>query len=287
MWVNAALPMLTKGMYKHSYSSIPGKGLHDAVKYIKRRMENDPRHCKYCLQMDIKKFFNSVDIDILKDKLKNHIRDKKFLSIGLEILDCEKEYGLPLGFYTSHWFGNWLLQPLDHYIKEELGAKYYIRYMDDMVILGSNKKKLHEIQEKVQNFLEENFGLEIKKNWQVYRVAHKSSSGTKGRAIDFVGFKFYSNGKVTLRKKLFKRMMNKAKKLDKKGKFTLYDSYQMISYMGWMSWADAYQVYTKYIGKHYPITRMKDYVSQYFKKQQERATLYLQNKEECYEYPIS
>ena len=81
MWINAAHELFSKGMYKHIYSSIPGRGLHDAVKYIRRKIKDDPRHCKYFLKLDIRKFFNSVDVEIVKDKLAKYISDKKFLKI--------------------------------------------------------------------------------------------------------------------------------------------------------------------------------------------------------------
>ena len=63
----------------------------------------------------------------------------------LKIIIEEMRKGVPLGYFTSQWFGNFYLKALDHYIKEELHAEHYMRYMDDMVILGKSKKKLHKM----------------------------------------------------------------------------------------------------------------------------------------------
>ena len=73
-----------------------------------------------------------------------------------------------MGKSTNHqWFSNWYLQELDHFIKEELHAIYYVRYMDDMVIFGSNKKVLHRMRLRIDSYLRSNLGLRLKDNWQV------------------------------------------------------------------------------------------------------------------------
>lgn len=78
-----------------------------------------------------------------------------------EIIE-EMRKGVPLGYFTSQWFGNFYLKALDHYIKEELHAEHYMRYMDDMVILGKSKKKLHKIHAAIETYLNDNLDLEIK-----------------------------------------------------------------------------------------------------------------------------
>ncbi|MCB5607984.1 RNA-directed DNA polymerase, partial [[Ruminococcus] gnavus] len=78
----------------------------------------------------------------------------------------------PLGYFTSQWFGNFYLKALDHYIKEELRAEHYMRYMDDMVILGKSKKKLHKIHAAIETYLNDNLDLEIKGDWQVFRFEY-------------------------------------------------------------------------------------------------------------------
>lgn len=270
MVVNSLMPMFTKGMYDHTYSSIPGRGLHKAAKKIRAWIDKDTKNVKYCLKMDIRKFFNSIDHDVLEKKLRKYLRDERVLNIVLTIIDAT-DHGIPLGFYTSHWLANWLLQPLDHKIVEKWGATHYVRYMDDMVIFGSNKAELHLIKDKIERWLNKH-GLELKDNWQVFRFDHivknkkTKKKEHKGRALDFVGFVFYRD-KTYLRKGLMLRLTRKAKKVQKKGKFTIHDARQLMAWFGWVDWADAYKMYTKYVAPNIQIKKCKQYISQYDKLQ--------------------
>lgn len=108
-----------------SCGSVPNRGAHYGKKYIERWIQRDKKNCKYVLKMDIRHFFESVDHDVLKAWLKKKIRDERMLYI-LELIIDGSEVGLPLGFYTSQWLSNFMLQPLDHFIKEQLKAVHYI-----------------------------------------------------------------------------------------------------------------------------------------------------------------
>lgn len=264
MVVDTMMPILVKGMYKHTYSSIPGRGLHKCMKKLKAWIRKDPKNVKYCLKLDIKKFFNSIDHDILMEKMRKTIHDKKFLKIIEEIINAS-DNGIPLGFYTSHWFANWLLQPLDHYIKEVLKVKYYARYMDDMILFGSNKRKLRKVKEKIAEFLKK-LHLRLKENWQLFRFDYIKHGEHKGRPLDFVGFKFYRD-RITLRKSIMLRLTRKAKKIEKKGKFTIYDAHQLMAWLGWIDWTDTYNVYKKYVAPHINFRKCRKRISQYDKKQ--------------------
>lgn len=137
--VQALQEMFWKGMYQHSYASIPRRGAHKAKKVIEKWIDTDPKNVKYVLKMDIHHFFDSIPHDILKRMLTRKIHDERMLELLFKILDVT-EVGLPLGFYTSQWLSNWFLQGLDHFIKEQLHAVHYARYMDDMVIFGSTRR---------------------------------------------------------------------------------------------------------------------------------------------------
>ena len=116
----------------------------------------------------------------------------------LKIIIEEMRKGVPLGYFTSQWFGNFYLKALDHYIKEELHAEHYMRYMDDMVILGKSKKKLHKMHRAIETYLNDNLDLEIKGDWQVFRFEYpvmkdgkpvldeNRKQVTKGRMLDFM-----------------------------------------------------------------------------------------------------
>lgn len=264
MIVNTMTPMLTKGMYAHTYSSIPGRGLHKCRNKVEKWLK-DTKHTKYCLKLDIKKFFNSIDHDILLERLRWYIKDNKFYHI-LEKLIAGGDYtGLPLGFYTSHWLANWLLQPLDHYIKEALHIKYYVRYMDDIVLFANKKKILHKAFAEIKEYLSD-LKLMIKQDWQIFRLDYIKKGKHKGRALDFCGFKFYRD-RVQLRKTLLHRFLKKSMKIAKKKKCTIHDAHQLMSYMGYIQWADIYEFYMKYIAPNMPNNKCRKRISQYDNRQ--------------------
>lgn len=237
MVVNVLKPIILKGMYEHSCGSIPDRGAHKGKKTIEKWIKHDVRNVKYCLKMDIHKFFDSIPHEILIRKIKETIKDDKFNEVLIEIINVQPK-GIPLGFYTSQWIANWYLQDLDHYIKEQLHAKHYIRYMDDMVIFDSSKKTLHKIKDKTEEYLMENLGLELKGNWQVFRFDY----GNGGRDLDFMGFRFYRN-KTVLRHRIYLKASRKAKRISKKCIKTIYDCKQMLAYLGWIDCTNTYTAY--------------------------------------------
>ncbi len=292
MVVNILKPILLPKFYEHSYGSIPGRGSHKAKKTIKKWIKRDPSNVKYCLKMDIKKYFNNVNHDILKQMFRDLIHDEKFLSIIFKIIDViPGNKGIPLGFYTSQWIANMYLTGLDHFIKEVLKVKYYIRYMDDMVIFGSNKRTLHRIREAISKYLNIKLDLELKENWQVFRFDYidkrlklkseniidakecfdmmnnnKKKDPTKsrhlGRDLDFMGFRFFRDH-VILRKSIMLKSTRKAKRIYKKRKPTIYDCRQILSYLGWVKATNVYNMYLKYIKPYINFRRCKRYVSKY------------------------
>ena len=252
-------PIFEKPMYIYSCGSIPGRGSHYGKKAIEKWLKNDVKNTKYVLKLDIKHFYDSIDQKVLKNMLKEKIHDWRTLELLYEIIDgCEK--GLPLGNYTSQWFANFMLTPLDHYIKETLGAKYYVRYMDDIVIFGSNKKQLHKIFIKIKEYLRDKLHLRVKENWQVFRFEYKS----KGRPLDFMGFKFYRN-RTTLRRSIYFRILKKARLMKKR--VTIKGAYAMVSYMGYIKTTDTYMVYWDYIRPCVNIGKLKKFISKRAKKE--------------------
>lgn len=246
-------PLLTAPMYEYSCGSIPTRGAHYGKKRIEKWLREDVKNTKYVFKMDIKHFYESVDKEILKSMLRKKIRDWQALELIEKVIDsCEK--GLPLGNYTSQWFANFMLTPLDHYIKEQLHAKYYMRYMDDIVIFGGNKKELHKMKIAIENYLRGNLGLRVKENWQVFRFYYKG----KGRPLDFMGWQFYRE-KTILRKSIFIRITRKAKKVGKRT--TIQGAQGMISYMGYIKHTDCYGTYRDYIRPYVNIGKLKKFTA--------------------------
>ena len=209
MMMNVLKPIFMRGMYEHSYGSIPGRGSHagrsgrkgrrrkskqtrGGKEAIEKWIRKDRKGMKYCLKMDIRNYYNSVPRDLLKKRLSLLIHDREFLRIVFNVVDADgSDKGIPIGFYTSQWFANWYLTSLDHYIKESVGARYYIRYVDDMVIFGSNKRDLHLIRERVEAYLRDVLGLALKENWSVFLFDYVKRNGVRvGCPLDFMGFRF-------------------------------------------------------------------------------------------------
>ena len=261
--------MFWHGMYKHSYASLPKRGSHKAKKVIEKWIDTDPKNVKYVLKMDIHHFFDSIPHDILKAKLARKIHDDRMLDLLFKIIDVV-DVGIPLGFYTSQWLSNWFLQELDHYVKEQLHAVHYVRYMDDMVVFGSNKKVLHQMRIAISRYMAEYYGLELKGDWQVFRFSYLVKKNgeikEKGRPLDFMGFVFYRN-RTVLRESIMLKATRKARKIHKKPyqgrKPTVHDYRQMMSYLGWIDCTDTYNMYRKFIKPRVNFQRMKRYISRY------------------------
>lgn len=252
---NVLQPIFMRSMYVHSYGSIPGRGAHKAKKKIAAWIKKDKDGFKYILKLDVKKYFDSIPHGILKYKFAKLIHDERFLNLINEIIDVTDK-GIPIGFYTSQWIANWYLTDLDHYIKEELNAKYYVRYMDDMVIAGNDKNELRRIKKGIEMFLNKNLGLELKHNWQIFPL--------ESRDLDFMGFRFSTN-KITLRKSILAKARKKAHRINKRG-VTIYSARQMLSYVGWINATDVYNYYNKYIKPNVSFVQLRHYISRYDKK---------------------
>lgn len=170
-------PIFRNSFIVDTFSSIKGRGLHGALKRVKRAVKESGY--KYYIKLDIKKCYPSLDKGILKYKLSKKFKDKKLLNLLYIIIDsCEK--GVPIGNYTSQYFNNYYFNDLDHTLKEKLQVKYYFRYCDDMIILGDTKEYLRDLL-KIINKEVDCLNVELKPNYQIYQIEIKS--------IDFLGYK--------------------------------------------------------------------------------------------------
>ena len=246
-------PVFMKGMYKYSCGSIPKRGGHYGKRYLEKYIkEHNNNDIKYCCKFDIRHYYLTVNIPLLKEKFKAKIHDEKMLKIIFAILDSNIatnngklfDMGLPIGFYTSQWFANWFLEDFDHFIKEELKIKCYVRYVDDVILLSPNKKDLHKKLKRIKNFLK-NIKLDLKKNYQVFKFDYGNN---KGRPLDFMGFKFYRT-RTTLRKSILHNAVRKARKIQKKITPTHYDASQMLSYLGWFKSTKTFEFFERTVAQ--------------------------------------
>ncbi|MCK9576460.1 MAG: RNA-directed DNA polymerase [Clostridia bacterium] len=240
------IPYFTKGMYVFTCGSVPNRGTSYAKRYLERWLHNDFKGTRYCLKLDVHHFYQSISHKCLKEMLKYKFKDKKLLKLLYQIIDSTEE-GLPIGNVTSQWFANFYLQGLDHCIKEKLHAKYYVRYMDDMVILGSNKRKLGKMEVAIEQYLN-NIGLELNSKWQKFK--------TDSRGIDFLGYRFF-HYKTILRRSIMLRISRKVRKVYKNKSYNKHNCMSIISYLGWIKHSNSYQLYQKWIKPYINVKRMK------------------------------
>lgn len=257
MMVNVLKPIFMKGMYERTYASIPNRGVHKGKAAIQKWIKHDGKKCKYCLKMDVRKYFDNISHDVLKEKLRKKIHDERFLSVLNTIIDVT-DRGLPLGFYTSQWLANWYLQDFDHYVKEELAIPHYVRYMDDMVLFSSSKRYLHRAKDAISQYLA-TIGLEIKKNWQIFRFSYKRGKQDGGRFLDFMGFRFYRT-RITMRRSILKKALRKARRIKQRG-LTTHSARQMLSYIGWFNATDTYGIFERRIKPNVNIRKLRRKVS--------------------------
>jgi hypothetical protein len=246
--------LIMHGMYEYSCGSIPGRGTSYGQKHLRKWLDKAYKGTKYCLKMDISKFYPSIDTGILKKMLRQKIKDQDCLWLLDQIIDSNPQ-GLPIGNYTSQWLSNFFLQAMDHHIKERLGAKYYVRYVDDLVILGPNKRELHQIRREIEEYLK-SISLHLKGDWQVFLI-------TK-RAIDFLGLRFFRD-RTILRKRNALRIRRRMEKIHRKLELTYRDACAVVSYWGWIKRSDSFNFYNRYVKPKVNLRSAKGVISNYAK----------------------
>ena len=236
-------PILLKTFTNDTYSAIPGRGIHLCLKRVEHAMQTDVPGCQYCLKIDAKKYYPSINHDILKEKYRRLFKDDDLLWLLDEIIDSTPgDTGIPIGNYISQYSGNFYLSAFDHWIKEVKHVKHYFRYMDDIVIFGETKEELHKLLEEIRKYFRVNLKLEIKGNYQIFP--------SYVRGVDYVGYRTFMNFKL-LRKstcKKFKRRMLQIKEKQDKGEIINYQEWcSANSYIGWLKWCDSWRLFEKYI----------------------------------------
>lgn len=188
--MNILEPIFVASFTRDTYACIKHRGIHAAADAVKKALI-DKDGTRYCLKLDIRKFYPSIDHGVLKNLLRRKFKDTDLLWLLDEIIDsCE---GLPIGNYLSQYFANFYLSYFDHWIKEKLNVRYYFRYADDIVILSSDKQWLHQLLWNIKVYLKDNLKVDVKDNYQIFPV--------DDRGIDFVGYVFY-HSHVLLRKSI-------------------------------------------------------------------------------------
>jgi len=220
--MNVLEPILYRYLTADTYSCVLGRGVHKMSYKLRDAMKGE---WKYYLQIDIRKFYPSINNEILKSQLRRKFKDDDLLWLLDNIIDSAM--GLPLGNLTSQHLANFYLAGFDKFVKQDLKAKYYFRYCDDMIILGNTKEELWDMFYKIKKYLGDELKLELS-NYQVKPT---------WLGINVVGYKHYDTH-VLLRpsiKKRFIRMMFKDR-----------NAHSIASYKGWILHSNGANLMRKY-----------------------------------------
>ena len=259
------------GAYEYSCGCVPGKGTDGARKIIEHWIAKDPAGTSKVAQIDVKQCYPSIPHEELRKKLEKKIKDRKFLRLAFKIIASYQPamathtrmlpeidaVGIPVGLYTSPWFLNFFFQDLDHKLKEVCGVRHLTRYVDDIILFDSSKKRLHAAIRYTSGWLNK-VKMRIKDTWQVFHL--------RIRPLDFLGYKFHK-GWTTLRKSVMYRISRKAKVISKKEYISKTNASGMISYMGFIDHSDSHGFYEKWIQPFVNIKLLKGVVSHENRKQ--------------------
>lgn len=214
---------LVKTLIEDTYAGIKKRGIHKGVERIKRFLaEYPPDTPIYILKMDVRKYYQSIDHDILKKKLRRKIKDKRVLHLFDLIIDSHSP-GLPIGNYISQLLANYYLSSYDRFVKDS-GFKHYSRYCDDIVIVSSDKDKLRDLLRTTEQMFAE-LKLTLKPNAQVFPIERYG--------LDFLGYVFRRN-EIVLRKKTERNYCRAANRYNEKP--TEKNRHPLSSYWGIIKW---------------------------------------------------
>ncbi|MDD5649481.1 MAG: reverse transcriptase domain-containing protein [Candidatus Nanoarchaeia archaeon] len=236
---NLIEPIFKKMFIYDSCANQIGKGNLFAIKrfdLFKRKITKNNTKNAFCLKSDIKHYFQEVNNSILIKIIERKIADKQVINLIKLILKNgqEKEgMGMPLGNLTSQFFANIYLNELDYFIKHKLKIKYYIRYVDDFIILHNSKEQLIKWEEEINYFL--NKELKLNLHPEKTKIVYLS------RGIDFVGFRNFYHYRL-LRKRNIKKIFYKIEsyKNNEISKEKFLESYQ--GWQAYAKWANTYKL---------------------------------------------
>lgn len=258
--VQALQPVMMRGMDIHACGSIRGRGIHYGLKKLKRWMKEDPRGTKYCAELDIHHFYDSLKPEVVIDRLRRLVKDKRALDLCLRII----KDGITIGAYTSQWFANTTLQPLDMMIHDKkYRVSHYLRYMDNFTIFSPNKRKLRRLKDDIEDWLRDH-QMELKDTWQIFP--------TKSRLPTALGYRF-GRGYTLLRKRNLFRLKRQIRSYKRKGRAHRRIPYSLafglLSRLGQMRHCNSMHLYKKYIGAGVQ-KKLKTTVRHYMRKERKR-----------------
>ena len=235
---NIIEPLFERSMIFDSYACRTGKGSHAAVK----RAQHFARRFRYGLKCDIRKYFETIDHAVLKQILARKIKDGALLHLLSKIIDHSvpgylADKGLPIGALTSQIFANLYLSELDHFLKDRLRVRGYLRYMDDFLLFAQNKTILRDWLVLIRQFITDQLLLELKDDALLLAPV--------SQGIPFLGFRIFP-GLIRLDRRhmiRFRRKIREREQAYRKGEIDEEMLYRSVSSMiAHISHANTYQM---------------------------------------------
>ena len=219
-------PAMMRGMDPYCCGSIKGRGAHYAKKAISKWLIKDRKGTRHEFCGDIYHFYDSLKPEMVMDRMKSLIKDRRVLDLIWRIV----KDGVMIGAYTSQWFANTLLQPMDMMIRQSGLCDHYVRYMDNITVFGPNKRKLRRLKDMVARWLDDH-ELKLKGDWQVFPVMDNPEKRPlnpprrgyirpKRRMPDAVGYRYGRGYSVPRKHNLIrmKRAVRRYRKRKEQGK---------------------------------------------------------------------
>ena len=232
-------PVFEKSFIYDSCANRIGKGNLFALRRLelfKRKVTNNLQTEAFCLKADIKHYFEEVDHDILVKIIQRKVKDREIIRLIKKILKNlpkKTSKGMPLGNLTSQFFANVYLHELDYFVKHKLMAKYYVRYVDDFILLNKSEEQLRIWKKRINNFLRTRLKIELHKQ--------KSRIISLSQGIDFLGFRNFYYFRL-LRKRNIKNMFMKVVryKNEEISKAKILEIFQ--GWNAYSKWANSYRL---------------------------------------------
>lgn len=231
---NAIEPIFEKSFIYDSYANRKGKGTLKALErfeHFRSKATRNNTKAAFALKADIRRYFENVNHGTLLEIIKDRISDERVIWLIKTILANygKNSKGMPLGNLTSQFFANVYLNKLDWFVKQQLRAKYYIRYVDDFVILHSSSEILEHHKLKIEEFLSKNLKLRLHPD--------KSKIIAVNRGVGFLGFRVFNRHKLLGKSNVGKtrRKLVTLKAEFDSGKIS-YDKIHS-SFEGWLAYA--------------------------------------------------
>ncbi|MDA8082285.1 MAG: reverse transcriptase domain-containing protein [Nitrospiraceae bacterium] len=230
--MNVLEPIWQRLFIHDSYACIKGKGIHAGS----RRTMEMVRRNKYVLQCDISKFYPSVNHDVLFSIVKRKIKCPDTIWLLQDIIySIGGGKNVPIGNYTSQWFGNLYMNELDQFLKHFRKARHYIRYCDDFLVFHDDKGWLHETAALIKAFLQDKLKF-LMSRCEVYPTS---------QGVDFLGYKHFADH-LLLRKSTATRIKRRLRELPgllRSGRITPDQMRSSVaSIMGWLKWGNTHNL---------------------------------------------